>query len=152
MSIQTYSPSSIHLIVAGYRVEAWDKIRIIPDAPTFKHIVGIRGKNARVKINNTGCTIKLEVPLTSPLNPIFYKLVSMDAIQGTGRLNITLRDMLGTEVFSTSTGYVEAPAESEFSDKITTREWTIRCMSSQRDASAMSGVDNLLSTISSVFS
>lgn len=151
MSIQTYSASMVNLVIAGFPVEGWDKITISPNFPTFRQISGIRGKNARVRINNTGATMKIEVPLTSALNPIFFQLVELDAQTGTGRLEITLKDVLGTEVFSTTSGYIEAPAESEFSEKITTRVWTIQCLSSSRHTSDGWGLDSLFDMAKSVF-
>lgn len=147
MSVQTYSASKVILSIGGYNVEGWDKITISPDMPTFRQINGIRGKNARVRLQNTGATIKVEVPLTSVLNPIFYELVKLDAKQGTGRLEITVKDVMGWELFSTTKAYVEAPAEAEFSEKIASRVWTIRCLDSERDKGSGWGVASMFDSL-----
>lgn len=147
MTVQTYSASKVSLVIAGYTVEGWDKITISPDMPTFRQVNGIRGKNARIRLNNNAATIKIEVPLTSTLNPIFYELVNLDSTFGTGRLEITIKDVMGWEVFSTDQAYVEAPAVSEFSEKISSRVWTIRCLNSKRDKGSGWGVASLFDSL-----
>lgn len=151
MSVQNYSPSKVFFTIGGYNVNGWDRIIITPDAPSFKQINGIRGKNARVRVGNTSATIILEVPMTSILNPVFQEIINKDEKFGSGRLEIQIADKLGFELFKSTRAYIEAPPEEEYTEKITTRQWRIKCLDSERSVGGGSAMGSLIDSVTSLF-
>lgn len=130
MSIATYTPGNITLTIAGHVVEGWDSITVKRNSASFRHIPGIRGSNTRVRIKDSSATLTVEVAQTSNTNTIFSQIHQLDISQGTGRLELMLRDPDGDYVFQSNTGYIEGYPESGFSGDIQTRTWTINCQAS----------------------
>lgn len=130
MSIATYTPGNITLTIAGHVVEGWDSITVKRNSASFRHIPGIRGSNTRVRIKDSSATLTVEVAQTSNTNTIFSQIHQLDISQGTGRLELMLRDPDGDYVFQSNTGYIEGYPESGFSGDIQTRTWTITCQAS----------------------
>lgn len=143
--VVTYSPSEVALTFGGYSLEGWDSISVSRAMPSFRQVNGIRGKNSRVRLNNTAANIEVQLPQTSEANYIFQQLVVLDEQYGTGRLNLTLKDQQGVEVFFSSEAFVEGMSDREYSSDITARSWKISCLSSSFSASA------LIVDLSSVF-
>ena len=148
MEVKTYSPKMIGMTFGGAKVEGWNTITISRSSPSFTFIKGIRGKHTRVKTGDTSCTLTVNAPQTSVLNDIFDQIVNLDEKHGNGKLNISIRDMLGSEVFSCSEAYVEGMAERSYEANTSERSWIIRCMNSVWDTSGggwgvMSLIDNL---------
>lgn len=127
--IQTYSPEEVVMTFGGYIVRGWDTITIKRDKPSFRQINGIRGKNTRVRVGNTGAEISVEVPQTSPLNSVFEEILKIDEQYGTGRLVIMIKDKLGTDILTTPDAYIEGKADLVFDTEISSRQWVIRCLS-----------------------
>lgn len=147
MSVQTYSPSMVVLTFGGYTAQGWDSITIDRDLPSFRQINGIRGKNTRVRVSNTSATITLRVPHTSQLNSIFNEIVRLDEQYGTARINLMIKDLLGTEIFKTEDAYIERPASVSFDSDVGDREWILRCMTSESARGEGWGVMSLINSI-----
>lgn len=127
MSLRTYVPSNVILIICGYQVEGWDKITITRNTPPFKQIRGIRGKNTRVRMLDTSATISLTVPQTELVNDVLAAIAEIDSKYGSGRLEINLQDVTGTSVFSTATGYLTLLTPMSFESSISSNTWEISC-------------------------
>lgn len=147
MSVQTYSPSKVVLTFGGYVASGWDTISIKRESPSFKVVRGIRGKNSRVRTNNTAASVTISVPQTSMLNAVLHQVVKKDEEFGTGKLEIMIKDTMGTEIFRSGEGFVEAPADTTYDTEITNREWTIHCLSSNYDNGEGWGVMSLINSI-----
>ena len=130
MSIATYTPGHVTLTIAGHVVEGWDSITVKRNSPGFRHVTGIRGSSTRIRIQDSSATLTVELAQTSNTNTIFSQIHQLDISQGTGRLELMLRDPDGDYVFQTNTGYIEGYPESGFSGDIQTRNWTINCQQS----------------------
>lgn len=127
MEVLTYVPSNISLLISGYRIEGWNRISIARNSPTFKQIRGIRGKNTRVRNKDTSATLTIETIQTGLVNEVLSMVLEADEVQGTARLEISLKDMTGTGFFSTTTGYITAYPEMSYSGDIGSVVWTIAC-------------------------
>lgn len=132
MEVKTYSPSDVFVTFGGAVVEGWESIRITYPQPFFKIIKGIRNKNTRIRDRNSSATIELILSQTSDTNYILGAIAEQDRMYGTGRLEITVKDSNGTEVFYTSEGFVESPSDRAYESDLTTRSWRIQCLSSGR--------------------
>lgn len=131
MSIATYTPAHVTLTFAGHVVEGWENITVRRNVQGFRHIQGIRGSGTRVRVKDSSAQLQIEVVQTSNTNTILSQIHQLDLSQGTGRLELMLRDPDGDYVFQSNTGYVAGYPESGFSGDIQTRTWTINCQSSQ---------------------
>lgn len=130
MTVATYTPKEVSLLIGGSLVTGWDRITVQRNAESFRQVRGIRGKNTRVRNRDSSATMTVELAQTSITNSIFSQILQLDLAQGTGRLEWTLRDAKGEYVFQTNTGYVSSYPESGFSGEIETRRWTLLCDSS----------------------
>lgn len=130
MGIATYTPGNITMTLAGHVVEGWDSISVRRNAVAFRHIPGIRGSGTRVRVKDSSATITLELAQTSNTNSILSQIHQLDISQGTGRIELILRDPDGDYVFQSNTGYVAGYPDSGFTGDIQTRTWTINCQTS----------------------
>lgn len=130
MEVKTYSPADVHMTFGGVVVEGWESIRIVYSQPYFKIVKGIRNKNTRVRDRNSSATIEIVLSQSSDTNYILDAIAEQDRFYGTGRLEIMIKDRNGTEVFYTSEGFVEAPADRGYEADLVTRTWKIQCLSS----------------------
>lgn len=127
--VYTYSPEYVDLVVSGYKVTGWNTISIQRNAKMFTTVNGIRGKNTRTKNTDTSATISLSITRTSPVNTVFSEVVRQDSLYGTGRLQILLRDRLGTTIISSSEAYFDGYADDSFTSELNDRVWGINCLS-----------------------
>jgi len=130
MSVNTFSPSDVKLILGGYTVVGWDNLTTARTQQSFMTIRGIRGKHTRVPSDDTSCTITLTLIQTSPSNDVLSSIHGLDVENGTGRLEILLKDLSGRSVFSTNEGYIVGYPEVTFSAGIEYRTWTMFCQRS----------------------
>lgn len=129
MRVETYSPSDVILTFGGYVLSNWDEIAVETNGPAFKIVRGIRGKSTRVRTMNRSATLTITLPVTSTANAVLDTICQMDQESGNGRIELTLRDVGGTEVFSSADAFVEAPAARRYGKDSQTRTWTVQCMS-----------------------
>lgn len=149
--VKTYSPSDVLLTFGGYVIEGWDRIVITRTLPSFKQVNGIRGKNTRIRLNNTSATIDIDLVSTSNTNAVFTEIVKQDEMYGGARLVITVKDLLGGEVFSTEEGYLEAPATRTYEAEASVRPWKINCLTSGTGVGAGSPLGSLIDKVTSLF-
>lgn len=135
MEVLTYSPKDVIVTFGGYVLEDWDSVSIRRNTSSFKLVNGIRGKNSRVRVNDTSALIEIELAQTSRANYIFQKIVEIDEREGTGRISMTIKDISGTELFSTNDAFIEGIADREYSADISSRRWRLTCMSSSHSGS-----------------
>lgn len=127
MSIYTYSPEEVDLIIAGYRVTGWNSIAVSRTSKAFTMVRGIRGKNTRVRHKDSSAVIFIDVVRTSPVNTVFSAVVRDDLIYGTGRLDILLKDKNGQSLFMSNEAYIDGYPDDAFTTELNNRRWTITC-------------------------
>lgn len=149
--VREYSPSEVVMTFGGYRVEGWERISIRHLQPSFRLVEGIRGKNTRVRINNTAAEIEIALTQTSPTNNIFSQIVEVDEQYGTGRIELTIKDVLTGESFQSTEAYLERPADKTFDADVTERVWKIVCLSSKSSMGTGGALGSLVDRISSFF-
>ena len=131
LEVYTYTPSDVYLIFAGYTAIGWDKITIERSSPVFRHIQGIRGKHTRVRDDDTSCTITLSVMQTSPANEYLSEILALDNKNGTGRMEVSLKDTSGNSKFYSVEAYITGYPSTSFSEDIEYRSWTIFCQTTE---------------------
>lgn len=131
MQVLTYVPSNVVMLLSGLQIEGWETIKIAENAPTFKQVRGIRGKNTRTRIIDSSATITITTPQTELINEVLDMCLQADKVTGNVRLDITLREITGTSFFNTTTGYVLGRPELSYSKGIAMHTWTLSCDDSQ---------------------
>lgn len=125
----TYSPKDVLLTFGGYTVTGWQSITVTRSVDAFKPVRGIRGKHTRVRNADTSCTITIPLLQTSMSNDVFSRIHELDLSNGTGRIELELKDTGGTSVFSSIEAYVLGYPEVVFSEEFEYRQWRIFCQS-----------------------
>lgn len=132
MDVYTYDPSQTELLISGYKVIGWDEIRIKRTSPAFKMVKGINGKHTRVQDYDSSAILSVGIMQTSPSNETLSYVHEQDILNGTGRLQILLKDLGGESVFSSEEAYIDAYPEAKFTDGILFNTWTIVCQSTDQ--------------------
>src|SRR5690554_6354851 len=127
MSINTYSPVEVHLIIAGYRVTGRNSIAVSRTSKAFTMVRGIRGKNQRVRPKTSSDVIFDAVIRTIPVNTVFSAVVPNDLMYCTGRLDILLKDKNGQSLFMSNEAYIDGYPDDAFTTELNNRRWTITC-------------------------
>ena len=114
MSISTYSPSDVKLVIGGYTIVGWDNVTISRRSQGFITIPGIRGKHTRVPSGDSSATITFSLIQTSPSNDVMSAIHELDLVEGTGRIALTLTDLSGRSVFNSIEAYIVGYPEVTF--------------------------------------
>lgn len=129
MAVKTYDPAQVLLIIAGIPISGYAKGTFINagrENPTFNLSVGSDGEGARAKSNDKSGNLTLTLIQTSVSNDALSGLHALDEASGDGVGPLLLKDNSGRTLIEAETCWLEKPADSEFSDEITDREWTVK--------------------------
>lgn len=145
MAVTTFTPKDVMLDIGGYRVTDWNMISITPDQEKFTQHKGIAGKNTRVRNKDTSAIIEIEVIQSGKANEIFSRVLALDDIYGTARLELTCKYLNGGSAFFTTTAYLTGEPSLVYDNNLNGRVWTIVC----DDVSDMptQGISSLTSTL-----
>lgn len=130
MSVNTYTPNDVKLIIGGYTIVGWDTIAITKRQQGYIPVYGIRGKHTRVPSGDTSSSIVFGVVQTSPSNDVLDVIHDLDLINGTGRIEVMLKDLSGRSVFDSIDAYIPSHPEVVFSEGIEYRQWSLICQTS----------------------
>lgn len=131
MSVSTYNPGDVSLIVAGiHQVTGFSPesiIRIIKDESYFKSFKSPSGKTERIKIPDKTYTLEISLSQTSPSNAVLTGLATLDHITSTAMFPIFAKDSSGESLFLAGSCWIEVPAEAVYTKDIEERVWTLKC-------------------------
>lgn len=127
LSVNTYSPGDVVLSFGGYKVVGWDQISTNRTSNVFLQQKGIRGKHTRVPSQDTSALITVSLIQTSPSNDVFSEVLSQDELNGTGRLEVILKDQSGRSIFQSNEAYIVGFPETKYSGGFEYRVWSIMC-------------------------
>lgn len=145
MSVFTYSPSEVKIIISGHILTAWNKCVIEYTEPTSKMIRGIRGKNTRVRIGDTSTVFTIDLEQTSLSNAVLEEIEMKDRMYGTGRISVSIIDSLGNSRFQTTSGYISRQASLTYAADATDRQWVIE--STDSNTSTNNGISGLIGSL-----
>lgn len=137
MTINTYAPSDVTLMIDGYKVNAWESIGIERDRDSYTFVAGIRGKNTRVRNYDKAATIRIEVLQTSEAHDILNEIHRKDIVDNdtdeeattdSARLVVTLKDKSGTSAFQSEDAYIVGFPKINYSQDFESRVWVIKCL------------------------
>lgn len=157
MSLYSYSPEDVTILLLGFiPVEGYIDgtfISINKDIPPFTSGMTADGVQSRVHRISSSYTMRLVISNVSPTNDVLTKLWQIDEITKMGKFPILVKDQLGTSLFFSATSWIESPPSLYYSNRITEREWVIKCaeatinIGGNDDASGL--INDLLNTVSS---
>lgn len=130
MSIQTYDPGEVSLIIA-LLYEATDfapdsLLSISRDENYYTTVKGGTGGVERIRVEDNTHTLAISLSQTSPTNSVLNALATLDRYSGVGYFPIFCKDSSGNSIFLSGSCWIESPAEASYTGNIETRTWTIR--------------------------
>lgn len=131
MSLHTYSPEDITILLAGLiPMEGFVEgtfVSVQKDILPFETSHTADGSTSRIHRPSASYTLRLALMATSPTNDVLNKLLQLDELTKKGKFPILIKDQLGTSFFFSATSWVEAPPNLTFDSGIGERDWLIKC-------------------------
>lgn len=136
MTVNTYSPSDVDLLLGGYKITGWKSISIKKDTESYTMIKGIRGKNTRVRNYNKSAMIEITLAQTSATHDVLSQVHHSDIVDSDAdelstsdcaRLEVSLKDRSGTSTFQSEDAYIVSYPDVTLSDKLEDKVWRIQC-------------------------
>lgn len=121
MSVKTYDPSQVAIIIGGRIIKSWNTVTVTRDEDGWTFSAGTSGESTRTKNLNKLGMIEIDMPQTSEDNAI----LSAFEIAG-NTLNSSVIDKGGTSVALVPEGTVVKSADSEFAKESGSRVWQIK--------------------------
>lgn len=148
MSLLTYSPEDITILLLGFiPVEGYIDgtfVTINKDLPPFTSGITADGQQSRVHRISASYTMRLVISNVSPTNDVLTKLWQIDEITKTGKFPVLVKDQLGTSLFFSATSWIESPPSLYYSNRVTEREWVIKCAESVINIGGNDGASGLI--------
>ena len=154
-TLATYSPEDVTILVAGVipitGLAAGSFLTISKNLQPFTTQRTSDGQVARLYNNDQTYTISITLHSAAESNDVLTKISLLDQTLLKGKFPLFIKDTKGTSFFFSTTTWIEAEPDQEFSDEITTRTWILR--SSQAVTNIGSNVepsgmmDDLLNTV-----
>jgi hypothetical protein len=129
-SIANYCPDDVNVLVAGLlNIKGFVDgtfITIDKDVMPFKSVRTPDGTVARLYDNDQTYTIRITVHSGSNTNDFFTKLLLLDEITQKGKFPILVKDHSGTDLFFSTTTWIEEVPSMAKSSGIDARTWVLR--------------------------
>lgn len=126
LAVRTFDPKSIIITIGGVPMSGFADgtfLEITTDTQQFTKVIGADGYATRVKSNNYGGILTLTLSQTSPSNDILSALLNLDRFTNSGVVPILIKDLLGTSMFFSATGWIQQFPDFTFSNEIAERAW-----------------------------
>jgi hypothetical protein len=129
MTIKTYSPADVAVIVAGRNLENRGDtfVTVSFDEDTWMPVVGSDGDASRAYNANRMGTVVITLKQTADDNLFLSGLISGDAITKLGTFPFLVKDNLGNSIHSAAEAWIQKVADAEYGKEVGDRQWTIRC-------------------------
>lgn len=124
--MKTYDPSQVQVIIGGNIMSGYADgtfISVERDENSFTKHVGTDGDVSRSKTSNKSGTMTLTLAQTSLSNDILSALHLADELSNNGVVPVMIKDNSGTTLLFAGESWIQKPANTEFSNEITDREW-----------------------------
>jgi hypothetical protein len=130
MTVETYSPKRVELILGGVPLRGYSDgtfIQVERTSDAFTTNVGADGEVSRTHSADKTGTITVTLQQTSDSNDFLSGLVNADEISLQGQVPVLLKDTNGRTLAESPCAWVMKVANSEFANEISDREWVISC-------------------------
>ena len=131
MSVLSYSPTEVNVLVLGFPIEGFSTEQIITvtkDEVPFQYQKAMGGEISRLLRKDSTFTVNIPLAQTSLSNNIFTALHNADVLLGgIGKFNLIVKDNLGTSLFFSANSWIETLPPLVMTNQIETRTWQIKC-------------------------
>lgn len=128
MPNNTYSPEDVVVSVGTFNVTGYMSGTFITaqrEVDTYSKMTGNDGEVCRTKSANRSGEIVLTLLQTSQSNDLLSALQIADEVSGKGKFPVMIKDLFGKTLVSGAECWLTRPANVEYGDEGTGREWTI---------------------------
>src|SRR3990170_3725535 len=125
MSVKTYDPRQVIIIVAGNQMSGYADgsfVTVARNEDMFTLQVGTSGEGTRSKSNNRSGTITFQLMQSSDSNQVLSALAAVDELSGAGAVPVMVKDNSGDSIYVAETGWIRKYADSEFAREAGPRE------------------------------
>ena len=126
MAVTTVDPKNVIVSIGGVQMSGFVDgtfLEISADVQQFTKVVGADGYTTRVKSNDYGATLTLTLAQSSPSNDVLSGFFNADKLANAGIVPILIRDLSGSTVVFSATGWIQQFPDISFSNEITDRAW-----------------------------
>lgn len=129
-SIANYCPDDVTVVIAGLATvngfAAGTFISIDKDVAPFSSVRTADGMTARMHNNDQTYTIEITLHVGSTTNELFTKLWLADEITKKAKFPLFIKDHSGSDLFFSTTTWIEGLPSLSKSTSFDTRTWTLR--------------------------
>lgn len=128
MGTATYNPRKIKVIGPGITLTGMAKgtfVKCQLSEDTWKLEIGSQGDAVRTQCLNLSGMIELTIQAASPSNKALSDLCKKDRKDGSGKGDWSVEDLNGNTLWS-GEGWVIKPADLEYGDEHSNRDWKIQ--------------------------
>lgn len=128
--LATYRPEDVLVIIAGFQMTGFVSgtfLSISKPNSTFSSRESADGVVARTQSNSKLYTVTLTLANTSDSNQLLSYMSRLDELTKIAKFPIAIKDMSGQSVLFSPEAWVDNTPDSNFSDSIEDRSWSITC-------------------------
>lgn len=128
MALSTFDPASVVITIGGVPVSGYADgtfAMITRSVDAWSMVTGADGLTTRVKSNDRSGTLTLTLTQTSPSNDILSGYAVADELRNAGVVPVLIKDLSGTTILFSATGWVQKFPDVEFSNILSNREWVL---------------------------
>lgn len=128
MSLATFDPASVVITVGGVPMSGYADgtfALLTRSVDAWSMVTGADGLTTRVKSNDRSGTLTLTLTQTSPSNDVLSRYAIADELSNSGIAEVLIKDLSGTTILFSATGWVQKFPDVEFSNILSNREWIL---------------------------
>jgi len=126
--LATFDPENVIFTINDYQLTDFalgEFITLRLDAPKFRKVSGIRGKNTRVHTRDRSGTVSFRMLQTSNQNNILSQITNSDDFNLSNKLMVNIVDVGGGTGIQVGNAYLESVPNISFSSDTTPNDWVI---------------------------
>lgn len=129
MATKVFDPNQLSVIVGVTPIYGFAEdtmITIDVEDPQYNINTDVHGEATRFRVNKNLAKITLFLTQSSSSNDVLSSYVEADRINNSGVFTLMIKDVNGTTLFSSTSGYVEQVPSVDFGNDNKDREWVVR--------------------------
>ena len=130
MSVYTYSPEEVRVIVGGVPMSAFADgtfVNVTRDEQAYNKVTGADGRTSRARTANRAGAITITLQQTSPSNDVLSGFMLADEAGDQGVVSVMIKDSSGRTLHFCAAAWVQQMPDQDFSKDIENREWILDC-------------------------
>ncbi len=128
MTVRTYDPKEVHIIVGGFEMTGFADgvfLTVSRNNDAYSRVNGADGESSRAKSNDKSGLAVISLQQTSPSNDILSAFAIADEISNAGVIPLIVTDSLGTTTLFSGEGWVKKIPDAAFAKEVSNRDWNL---------------------------